>query len=107
MKLDEQSPLIISADKDKNGNYIPSSIHMSFDDPQINEAICSYLGCQKRLDLISHEKKEDAVIESEKVRVYFSKTGISVLLIKFPLSHILCQTGQKERVPKVLKIWTG
>ena len=49
--------LKISADKDKDGNYIPSSIHMTFEDSQINEAICSYLNCKQQMDLISYEDK--------------------------------------------------
>ena len=56
----------ISADKDKDGNYIPSSIHMTFEDSQINEAICSYLNCKQQMDLISYEDNDKAVIEQQK-----------------------------------------
>ena len=66
MKLNEQSPLKISADKDKDGNYIPSSIHMTFEDSQINEAICSYLNCKQQIDLIAYEDNDKAVIEQQK-----------------------------------------
>ena len=66
MKLNEQSSLKISADKDKDGNYIPSSIHMTFEDSQINEAICSYLNCKQQMDLISYEDNDKAVIEQQK-----------------------------------------
>ena len=62
MKLNEQSSLKISAD----GNYIPSSIHMTFEDSQINEAICSYLNCKQQMDLISYEDNDKAVIEQQK-----------------------------------------
>ena len=58
--------LKISADKDKDGNYIPSSIHMTFEDSQINEAICSYLNCKQQMDLISYEDNDKAVIEQQK-----------------------------------------
>lgn len=43
IKLDEQAPLKISSDTDKDGNYIQESIQISFDDQNINKAICSYL----------------------------------------------------------------
>ena len=66
MKLNEQSSLKISADKDKDGNYIPSSIHMTFEDSQINEAICSYLNCKQQMDLIAYEDNDKAVIEQQK-----------------------------------------
>ena len=42
-KLDEQSCIQWSGKKDKNGNYIPSSIHLSFDDDAINESLAEYL----------------------------------------------------------------
>ena len=64
--INEQSSLKISADKDKDGNYIPSSIHMTFEDSQINEAICSYLNCKQQMDLISYEDNDKAVIEQQK-----------------------------------------
>ena len=66
LELNEQSPLKISADKDKDGNYIPSSIHMTFEDSQINEAICSYLNCKQQMDLIAYEDNDKAVIEQQK-----------------------------------------
>ena len=52
--------------KDKDGNYIPSSIHMTFEDSQINEAICSYLNCKQQMDLIAYEDNDKAVIEQQK-----------------------------------------
>lgn len=76
MKLNEQSPLKISADKDENGNYIPNSINMTFDDPQINEAICLYLNCINQLDLISHETNGDAIIENKKISLNDTKNRL-------------------------------
>ena len=52
--------------KDKDGNYIPSSIHMTFEDSQINEAICSYLNYKQQMDLIAYEDNDKAVIEQQK-----------------------------------------
>ena len=42
-KLDEQTCIQWSGKKDKNGDYIPSSIKISFDDDSINEAIAAYM----------------------------------------------------------------
>lgn len=42
-KLDEQACIQWSGKKDKNGDYIPSSIKISFDDDSINEAIAAYM----------------------------------------------------------------
>lgn len=88
MKLNEQSSLKISADKDKDGNYIPSSIHMTFEDSQINEAICSYLNCKQQMDLISYEDNDKAVIEQQKNFMMIRLTDCFYLMnvLKNPLN---------------------
>ena len=43
INLDEQTALNISGEKDESGKYIPDSIHMSFDDDKINDALTKYL----------------------------------------------------------------
>lgn len=43
MKLDEQTNMNITGDKDASGRYIPTSIHLSFDDTEINNALSVYL----------------------------------------------------------------
>ena len=64
MKLDEQSSLKISADKDAQGTFVPGTVRLAFDDPQINDAICSYLEYKNNLDFISYESSDPAVIET-------------------------------------------
>ena len=63
MKLDEQSSLKISADKDAHGTFVPDTVRLAFDDPQINDAICSYLECKEQLNGIS-ENSDPAVVET-------------------------------------------
>ena len=63
MKLDEQSSLKISADKDVQGKFMPDTVRLVFDDPQINDAICSYLECKEQLNGIS-ENSDPAVVET-------------------------------------------
>lgn len=63
MKLDEQSSLKISADKDAQGAYVPGTVRLVFDDPQINDAICSYLEYKDQLDVISGNS-DPAVVET-------------------------------------------
>ena len=48
------------------GDVVAISIHMTFEDSQINEAICSYLNCKQQMDLISYEDNDKAVIEQQK-----------------------------------------
>ena len=63
MKLDEQSSLKISADKDVQGAFVPGTVRLAFDDPQINDAICAYLECKEQLNDIS-ENSDPAVVET-------------------------------------------
>ena len=63
MKLDEQSSLKISADKDVQGNFMPSTVRLVFDDPQINDAICAYLEGKDQLNVIS-DNSDPAVVET-------------------------------------------
>jgi len=41
--MDEQSDMIISADKDSEGNYIEESIKISFKNPEVNKALSKYM----------------------------------------------------------------
>lgn len=63
IKLDEQASLKITADKDERGLIIPSTIRLSFDDPQINDAICSYLECKDQVHLASNNSSDPTMTE--------------------------------------------
>ena len=41
--MDKQSDMIISADKDSEGNYIEESIKISFKNPEVNKALSKYM----------------------------------------------------------------
>lgn len=43
IQLDEQTDLKLNANKDANGNIIPNSISLSFNNEQINNALASYI----------------------------------------------------------------
>lgn len=43
MRLDEQTDMDITGEKDENGNYIPDSISFSFSNENINNALVAYL----------------------------------------------------------------
>ena len=63
MKLDEQSSLRISADKDAQGTIIPDTVQLAFDDPQINNAICAYLEYKNQLNILS-DNSNPAIVET-------------------------------------------
>lgn len=43
MRMDEQTDMNWTGQKDSDGNYIPSSISLSFNDAKLNEALSSYM----------------------------------------------------------------
>lgn len=43
MKLDKQTEINWSAEKNSNGSYIPNTISISFNDERINNALCVYM----------------------------------------------------------------
>lgn len=65
IKLDEQAPLKIQSATDRSGNYIPESIQISFDDQNINKAICSYLEYKKQLSQMPHTQATTSMGENQ------------------------------------------
>lgn len=43
MRMDEQTDMNWTGQKDSDGNYIPSSISLSFNDAKLNEALSAYM----------------------------------------------------------------
>ena len=43
MRLDEQTDMIWTGEKDNTGNYIPGTISISFKDDKINNALSTYM----------------------------------------------------------------
>ena len=85
-KLDEQTCIQWSGKKDKNGDYIPSSIKISFDDDSINEAIAAYM---KYRDNSRQSLSSDYIITDEEgnqltVEQFRAKSIINDTKIKKP-----------------------
>ena len=85
-KLDEQTCIQWSGKKDKNGDYIPSSIKISFDDDSINEAIAAYM---KYRDNLRQSLSSDYIITDEEgnqltVEQFRAKSIINDTKIKKP-----------------------
>ena len=57
-KMDEQTDMHFEAEKDRNGNYIPSTLKISFAHPAINQKLCTYLRAkQVQADFENNEEK--------------------------------------------------
>ena len=46
IRMDEQTNMNISGEKDENGEYIPDSITINFNDTKINDALSLYMKCR-------------------------------------------------------------
>ena len=50
-KLDEQIDMKFEAEKDENGEFIPSTVKLSFQNAAINQKLCTYLKAQQGADI--------------------------------------------------------
>lgn len=48
MRMDEQTDMIWTVEKDNTGNYIPGTISISFKDEQINNALSTYMNYREQ-----------------------------------------------------------
>ena len=78
MKIEENTPLNWSYEKDEEGNYIPGTIHISFKDNRIEEALIELIETKEKQkemqnDIAKHELFEQLDIEhvsfEDKVRL--------------------------------------
>lgn len=55
-KMDEQIDMNFEAEKDENGNYIPSTLKISFTHPAINKKLCTYLKAKQLQENVENNK---------------------------------------------------
>lgn len=90
MRMDEQTDMIWTGEKDNTGNYIPGTISLSFNDEQINNALSIYMNYREQkknniptdvsaLNKISADYISDdfgIMLEQTKNRLLLSNTDI-------------------------------
>lgn len=64
IRLDEQTDMNWSGEKDDSGSYIPDTISFSFTDNKINEALCTYLNYKENTKGVSASEEPDASKET-------------------------------------------
>lgn len=60
-KLDEQVDMKFEAEKDKNGEFIPSTVKLSFQNAAINQKICTYLKTKQLKENLENSKEKLSV----------------------------------------------
>lgn len=57
-KLDEQVDMNFDAEKDENGEFIPSTVKLSFKNPAINKKLCTYLKAKQIRENLENTKEK-------------------------------------------------
>ena len=57
-KLDEQIDMKFEAEKDENGEFIPSTIKLSFQNAAINQKLCTYLKAKQIKENLENSKEK-------------------------------------------------
>lgn len=78
-KLDTETSLQITGQKDASGNYIPSTMTLSFKDEAINTALADYLSCKEESS--TAHKPEHIVTDNEKGIELTIENQISQMLL--------------------------
>ena len=67
-KLDEQVDLNFDAEIDEHGEFIPSTVKLSFKNAAINKKLCTYLTAKQKKDLSLDDVKNRLVDDNRVVR---------------------------------------
>lgn len=57
-KLDEQVDMNFDAEKDENGEFIPSTVKLSFQNAAINQKLCTYLKAKQIKENLENSKEK-------------------------------------------------
>lgn len=77
-KLDEQVDMKFEAEKDKNGEFIPSTVKLSFQNAAINQKLCTYLKAKQGADIPIEDVKNCLVDDNRVVRKGVKRITVKV-----------------------------
>ena len=77
-KLDEQVDMKFEAEKDDNGEFIPSTIKLSFQNAAINQKLCTYLKAKQGADIPIEDVKNCLVDDNRVVRKGVKRITVKV-----------------------------
>ena len=78
IKLDEQVDMRFEAEKDENGEFIPSTIKLSFQNAAINQKLCTYLKAKQGADIPIEDVKNCLVDDNRVVRKGVKRITVKV-----------------------------
>ena len=77
-KLDEQVDMKFEAEKDENGEFIPSTVKLSFQNTAINQKLCTYLKAKQGADIPIEDVKNCLVDDNRVVRKGVKRITVKV-----------------------------
>ena len=77
-KLDEQVDMKFEAEKDDNGEFIPSTVKLSFQNAAINQKLCTYLKAKQGADIPIVDVKNCLVDDNRVVRKGVKRITVKV-----------------------------
>jgi len=81
MKMDEQTNMQITGQKDSTGNYVPGSITITFSDNKINDALATYLSYKEKINAPGTDiNAEDITISSDELILTLEHTKNRLLI---------------------------
>ena len=77
-KLDEQVDMKFEVEKDENGEFIPSTVKLSFQNAAINQKLCTYLKAKQGADIPIEDVKNCLVDDNRVVRKGVKRITVKV-----------------------------
>lgn len=77
-KLDEQIDMKFEAEKDENGEFIPFTVKLSFQNAAINQKLCTYLKAKQGADIPIEDVKNCLVDDNRVVRKGVKRITVKV-----------------------------
>ena len=77
-KLDEQVDMKFEVEKDDNGEFIPSTVKLSFQNAAINQKLCTYLKAKQGADIPIEDVKNCLVDDNRVVRKGVKRITVKV-----------------------------
>lgn len=82
-KMDDEIDMNLSADKDEEGNYIPKTLQLSFENSELNRRLCQYMKAKELPELQDKmDEIKQKLIDSNMV-IRKGTTGITVKVPQF------------------------
>ena len=89
IKLDEQTAMNFEAEKDIEGNYIPSTVKFSFSHPELNERLCKYMKARDIQADINSEKKRTDLNDDEIAAIQHTEEMINQIKLSVVDSNLI------------------